>query len=225
PEIFQQQLSTMQNNYPDLTGITFNDIKKKGFVSVPIQYRKFEETGFMTGSGKVELASGYLESLGYDPLPYYEEPPESPLSTPELAPEYPLVLTTGGRLKYFFCSEFRQVPTLRRKHPDPLVEIHPETAEKYGITEGDWVWIETRRGQIQQKAKLTDGIDPRVINVQYGWWFPENPAPEYGVWKSNANVLTSNAAPYDPAMGTYQLRALLCKIRKVETEASSELKA
>ncbi len=219
-EIFQQQLSTIQFNYSELAGITLDDFKKKGFVSVPIHYRKFEEAGFMTGSGKVELASGYLESLGYDPLPYYEEPPESPVSVPELTREYPLILTTGGRLKYFFCSEFRQVPSLRRKHPDPLVELPPETAKAHGIIEGDWVWIETLRGEIQQKAKLTGSLDRRVINVQHDWWFPEDPAPEYGVWKSNANVLTSNEAPYDPAMGTYQLRALLCRIRRVDDEAS-----
>ncbi len=43
-----------------------------------------------------------------------------------------------------------------------------------------------------------------------------DPAPQYGVWKSNANLLTSNEPPYDPAMGTYQLRALLCRIAMVE---------
>ncbi len=94
------------------------------------------------------------------------------------------------------------------------MEIHPETAAAQNINDGDWVWIETKRGKIQQKALITDGIDPRVINVQHGWWFPEEPGPLYGVWKSNANVLTNNLPPYDPAIGTYQLRALLCKVYK-----------
>ena len=48
-----------------------------------------------------------------------------------------------------------------------------------------------------------------MVNVQHGWWFPEDPGPEYGVWKSNANVLTNNGPPYDPAMGTYQLWLLV----------------
>ena len=82
--------------------------------------------------------------------------------------------------------------------------------------EGDWMWIETRRGRIKQRAKLTDGIDPRVIAAQHGWWFPEEPAPDYGVWRSNVNVLTDNQPPYDPAMGTYQLRALLCRVGRVD---------
>jgi hypothetical protein len=50
-------------------------------------------------------------------------------------------------------------------------------------------------------------IDPRVINVEFGWWFPEQKDKEHSVWQSNANVLTSIEPPYDPAMGTHQLRA------------------
>lgn len=80
------------------------------------------------------------------------------------------------------------------------------------------MWIETKRGRIQQRARLTTGIDPRVIAVEHGWWFPEEPAPEYGVWRSNANLLTDNKPPYDPAMGTYQLRALLCRVARADTE-------
>ena len=150
--------------------------------------------------------------MGYAPLPSYEEPPESPTSTPEIAADYPLVLTTGGRISYFFNSEHRQIDKLRKAQRDPVAEIHPETAARFGIVNGAWMWIETKRGRIRQKAKLTKGIDPRVIHVQHGWWFPEQPAPEYGVWTSNANLLTDNKPPYDPAMGTYQLRALLCRV-------------
>jgi hypothetical protein len=40
------------------------------------------------------------------------------------------------------------------------------------------------------------------------------------VWQSNANVLTSMEPPYDPAMGAYQLRALLCRIAKPDAAAA-----
>lgn len=212
-----EPLEEIRNGQLQQQGITFEDLREKGFVTAPQKYRKYEETGFMTGSGKVELYSGYLESLGYDPLPFYQEPPESPLSTPDLAEEYLLVLTTGGRIQEFFCSEHRQVPTLRRGHPDPMVEIHPDAAEGLGVRDGDWVWIESPRGKIRQRARLT-GIHPKVVNVQFGWWFPEEEGPEYGVWKSNANLLTTLDPPYDPAMGTYQLRALLCRVYRAESE-------
>lgn len=213
-EVFDQQLQPL--------GLDFEEMKEKGHISPPLAYRKYETMGmFLTVSGKVELLSRMMERMGYDPLPYYEEPPESPLSTPDLAVEYPYILITGARIPQFFHSEHRQIPSLRKKHPDPLTELHPETAQALGIEEGDWIWIETRRGRIRQKAKITPWIDPRVVHVEHGWWFPEEEGPEHGIWRSNANLLTDGGPPYDPAMGTYQLRALLCKVyRAVVTGAA-----
>ena len=211
-EVYDQQLATGG------TGVTFEELKEIGYYQVPMKYRKYETEGFKTPTGKLELYSTRLEEMGYDPLPYYEEPPESPVSTPEIANEYPLVLTTGGRNPFFFNSEHRQVESCRKGARQPIAEIHPDTASKPDIKDGDWMWIENSRRKIRQVAKVTKGIDPRVINTEFGWWFPEDPAPEYGIWKSNANVLTSNKPPYDPAMGTYQLRALLCKVSKVDEE-------
>jgi len=196
--------------------ITFDELKQKGFIKIPFKYRKYQDGGFKTPTGKIELYSTRFEQLGYAPLPYYEEPPESPISAPEIAAHYPLVLTTGGRISFFFNSEHRQLTKLRKAQRDPIAEIHPETASHFGIANGAWMWIETQRGRMRQKAKLTTGIDPRVIHVQHGWWFPEQPGPEYGVWTSNANLLTNNQPPYDPAMGTYQLRALLCRVARVD---------
>jgi anaerobic selenocysteine-containing dehydrogenase len=198
-------------------GTGFDELKERGHATVPLRYEKYKSMGgFLTPTRRIELYATRLEDLGYDPLPRYEEPPEGPLSTPELTGEYPLVLTTGGRIPFYFNSEFRQLAMLRKAHPDPRVEIHPETARRSGIANGDWVKVRTRRGEIRQRARLTDGIDPRVVHVEHGWWFPEDPGPDHGVWKSNANVLTDNGPPYDPAMGTYQLRALLCRIDPVD---------
>jgi len=75
------------------------------------------------------------------------------------------VLTRGARISFFFNSEHRQLKNLRKAHPRPIVEIHPDTAQSSGIKNGDWVWIETRRGKIRQKARVTEEIDPRVIHM------------------------------------------------------------
>ena len=196
--------------------VTFEQLKEKGSIIVPFKYRKYEDGGFRTLTGKIELYSTRFEELGYAPLPYYEEPPESPVSQPDIFEDYPLILTTGARIPCFFNSEHRQIENLRKARRDPMTEIHPETAARYGIKKGDWMWIETKRGRIRQRAKVTTGIDPRVIAAEHGWWFPEDAAPEYGVWKSNVNLLTDNQPPYDRAMGTYQLRALLCRVAPAE---------
>ena len=98
-------------------------------------------------------------------------------------------------------------------HPDRLAFPLRRAGERGG---GDWVWTRTRRSAIRQRARLSDGIDPRVVHVEHSWWFPEEPGPEHGVFRSNANILTDDDPPYDPAMGTYQLPALLCLIEKAE---------
>ncbi|MBI3044514.1 MAG: molybdopterin-dependent oxidoreductase [Betaproteobacteria bacterium] len=197
-------------------GYDFDALAERGFAQAPLRYRRYEQAGFRTPTGKIELYATRFEQMGYPPLPSCEEPPESPYSAPALAQQFPLVLTTGARIPFYFNSEHRQLPKLRRAYRDPRAEIHPDTAARHGIADGDWMWIETRRGRIRQKAKLSEGIDPRVISAEHGWWFPEEPGPEYGIWKSNVNVLTDNGPPYDPQMGTYQLRGLLCRVGKVD---------
>ncbi len=202
-------------------GITYEQFVETGFIISDYKsYKRYEQTGFPTSTGKVELYSTVLEKLGYDPLPFYEEPVESPVSTPEIAREYPLILCTGGHFMPFFHSEYRQMGIgLRERHPDPLADVHPETAAKLGINQGDWIWIETRRGRIKQRARLNEGILPNVVNAQASWWFPEKPGPEpslHGLWESNANVLTANdEASLDPVTGGWYARALLCRIYKV----------
>ena len=200
------------------------ELQRDGWIATQPNFRFYEKSGFNTPTGKAELYCTTLEKLGYDPLPFYQEPKETPLGSPELYKEFPLVLTTGGRSRSWFNSENRQLPTTRKAHPYPLVEMHPDTAAQYGIADGDWVYIESPRGRITQKAKVTDGIDPRVINCEYGWWYPEIKTPDHGIWISNANVLTSMEPPFDPAMGTYHLRALLCRIYKNnDTEEVSKI--
>jgi anaerobic selenocysteine-containing dehydrogenase len=193
------------------SGMTFEEFKEVGIIQGDMRYRKYESEGFATPSGKFELFCSTLDSMGYDPLPYFVEPPESPYSTPELFKSYPLIITTGGRTQAFFHSEGRQVKSLRKLNPDPLVEIHPTTAKSLGIEEGDWVWIENSRGKVKQKARLTRGIHPGVVHAQYGWWFPEKDPPEYGFKESNVNLLT-HGMPCDPHTGSESWRSFLCKV-------------
>ncbi len=198
------------------TGITFEEFKEIGILKGEMRYRKYETEGFATPSGKVELHSSILEAKGYDPLPYYVEPPESPYSTPEIFKDYPLIMTTGARTEGYFHSEGRQIKSLRKRNPDPLLEIHPDTAKNLGIADGDWVWVEgPRGGKIRLKARLTDGIQPAVVSAPHGWWFPEKGPPEYGFKESNVNLLTAGMA-HDPHTGSESWRSFLCKVYQTD---------
>jgi thiosulfate reductase/polysulfide reductase chain A len=201
--------------------MTFKQFMDKGGYHFPADsYKKYEKIGFATATEKVELASTVLEKLGYDPLPEFEEPFETPISRPDLVEEYPLMLITGGRFIAIYHSEHRQIEKARKRHPHPLVQIHPETAGKLGIADGDWVWIESLRGRIRMKCTLFKGIDPRVVHCEHGWWFPELPGEEpwlHGVWESNINVLTDDEPDHcNQKAGNWPLRTALCRVYKVK---------
>ncbi len=210
---------------PEL-GIDFNGLREAGVYQPGYTYRKHEkgllrydgEPGFNTVTGKVELCSTLFEEWGEDPLPYYKEPPYSPVSTPEIAKEYPLVLTTGARKVTSFHSEHRQIETLRTIDPDPILEINPETAAKLGIKEGDWVYIENQFGKCKEKAHLMPAIKPDVVHATHGMWYPEENGEEpnlYGVWKSNINTLIPHKHIGKLGFGA-PFKSILCKVYKVE---------
>lgn len=204
---------------------TFDEARQEVNIQRECEYRKFEtgecrqdgKLGFNTPTGRFEFYSTLFESFGDDPLPYYEEPPYSPLRTPELLDEYPFVLTTGARVYAFFHSENRQIPFCRELNPDPLVEINPNTAKKLGIADGQWVRVYNQFGACKMKAKLTIAVNEKTIMAQHGWWFPEesgdksNPEGVYSVWRSNINELVPHFHVGKMGWGA-PFKCLLCNI-------------
>ena len=198
---------------------TFEELKQKGYVIEPVKYKKYEQEKFKTPSGKVEIFSSLFEKYGYDPLPCYEEPPEGPLSSPELMREYPYILITGSRKIEYFASEGRQISTLRKASPDPEIVVHPDTAKSIGVESGDWVWVETPKvtgERVRLKATINDGIRPDVVQASYGCWFPEMPGPEHGCFVSNINVVLNAAPPWEKISASVPTRGTICKLYKCE---------
>ena len=184
-------------------GKTFEQLSSGdgAIVSTPVPGQRLS-SGFDTPSGKIELYSKRLNDWGYDPLPRYKEPVESPYSTPELAKDYPFVLTTGRRTTLFFHSAHRNIPALRDVNPAPIAEINTRTAISMGIGTGDWIQVSTPRGKAKFRAKLTEGIHPKVVAVQHGW--PGD---------SNDNQLTQNEFCAE-GVGTTPLRGLMCGVER-----------
>ena len=220
PAFFDNQLAEI--------GMTFDDLREAGFYQPGYTYRKHEkgmlrfdgEPGFNTVTGKVEFYSTLYGAWGEDPLPYYQEPDYTQISKPELAAEYPLLMTTGARKYSSFHSEHRQVPSLRAIDPWPVVEIHPDQAAEFGIVDGDWVEVYNMFGEARYKALITPTILSGCVHCVHGWWFPEQDGEEpnlFGVWKSNTNSLIPHfnvgilgfGAPYKSIMvGMKQVKSL-----------------
>ena len=185
----------------------------------PVQYQKHINRGqFCTASGKVEIKSSVFEEFGLPGFPEYIGASENEIDDPEVAAEYPIVLTTGGGFMPFHHSEHFNNPIIRYIKPDPYFTIHPELAEKLDIVHGDWCWIETRRGRIKMRANVEPSIDPRAVYTQRGWWFPERSHEgfqPFGCFESNTNVLTSVDDEHcDPYTGCWANRGLMCKVYK-----------
>jgi len=111
-------------------------------------------------------------------------------------------LITGTRTIAFTHSGYRHVAKLRKLVPEPLVEINPEPAEKLGITDGEPVSLESPKGSLTLKARVTDEVPPGVLSIQHGWE------------EANVNLLTAFDPP-DPISGYPAFKTIPCRVRKI----------
>ncbi|TMA13480.1 MAG: hypothetical protein E6J89_01285 [Deltaproteobacteria bacterium] len=189
-------------------------------------YRKYAQSddgrgarGFSTLSRKVELYSHTFAAHGFPPLPEYTEPAVSPLSRPDLAAKYPLVLT-NAKFTTFIHSQQRALPSLRKTSREPTAELHPETAAHYGIKNEEWMIVESPKGAIRVRARITDRIIPGVVCAQHGWWQDcrELKLPGYDAYSdvgANPSMLIGTDLA-DPISGSLPHRSYLCRVRPAE---------
>jgi len=204
-------------------GIDFEEFKRRGVIErpdEPLKYasgklRRDGKPGFNTPSGRIEFASSVLAKFGYEVVPNFKEPPMSPVSTPGLARDYPLILVSGTRSIEFYSTLGIEVPKLRKRRPWPVLEMSPETAREYGLEEGDWVTIEapTTDKSIKRRVALVEGMHPLVVNAEGLWYMPGEDQVE-GVLAVGANVLTPLRDDVDPVVGGSIARCILCRVRK-----------
>jgi anaerobic selenocysteine-containing dehydrogenase len=180
------------------SGITLEQLEQNpsGIIYAQLdRQRKYEEEGFDTPSGKVELFSQTMADCGYDPLPAFT-PPESP------SERYPFTLISGTRTIAFSHSQYRHIARLRKLMPQPLVEINPESAKNLGIADGEQVIVESAKGSISLKARITSEVPPGVLSLQHGWE------------EANVNLL-ADSEPHDPISGYPAFKNILCQVRKI----------
>lgn len=196
-EVVELEMKSSGLNYREL-----RDEKVVGGYYMEKRYGMEGFKGFSTPSGKIEIYSETFEKAGFDPLPTYREPDQSPYGDPKMFQKYPLILTTGARNLYFTHSQHRNIQDLKEKNPEPYAEVHTKTAEKFGIQNGDAIIVESNRGQIRVKAFVTEDMMEGVVSIPHGW---------SGV--ANVNLLT-DVHCREPIMGYPQMKSQLCSIRK-----------
>jgi len=213
-EYFWEDVEEVLDFWLEPGGLNYEEFKEKRILYPTKMYLKDNEnTFFRTPSGKMEIYSKQMEQLGISPLPYYEEMERAKLISTE-SDEYPLIMTNRKETGYML-SGYRPVQAMRKRYPEAVVELNPETAKKAGVKDDDMVFIETPKGRIVQKVKLAPDLDPRVVMPAFGWWYPEEPSTQYDWRKSNINVLI-DAELEELATGATQLRGIPCRIYKYE---------
>jgi anaerobic selenocysteine-containing dehydrogenase/uncharacterized protein (DUF1330 family) len=216
-EFFGGSLELLMDEFLKPTGVTVEQLRRAPglMVSLPTKepqrfkryasgmMRQDKKPGFNTPTGKVEIYSTILEKHGFNPLPAYEEPMESPIRSPETAQKYPLVLMTGARIPFFTHSKFRETPWLSELQPEPVVNLNPDDASSRAIAEGDQVVLENTRGSIKVRAHLTEMVSKGMVDMFHGW--------------SMQDVNTMIPRDFDPISGYPPYKSCLCEVKRSQS--------
>ncbi|WP_328659982.1 molybdopterin-containing oxidoreductase family protein [Streptomyces sp. NBC_00334] len=187
-------------------GLDWKTLADRSYRPTELRYHKYRTDGFATRSGRLALRSDALRAFGYDPLPSHRPPADGPEDGP--------YLLTSAHSPFFFNSEFRNIPALRDKEPEPVVELHPTAAAREGIADGDWARVRARGREIRLRARVTDRIAPDVVVASACWWYPER-GPEGGWRESNVNRLTANVDENEE-MGSSNFRGIRCSVHRAD---------
>lgn len=193
------------------SGLSLEEYRQKRILRETKAYIDPEEIQLRTPSGKIEIRSEQMEAYGSSPTLLWKE--LSRFNAGELSEDYPLLLTTRVEDAYKLTG-FKHIPSMRRRKPEPTLEMNHETAQSLGLTEGQMVSIESKKGRITQKLTLDKDLDPRVVYASFGWWFPEEPANLYEWDKANVNILLDNTQE-EPATGSVELRGIPCRVYEI----------
>lgn len=221
-EFFGGDIEAGRNHYLAPLGVSVQQLRESpGGVRIPLEtrYRKYADStedghvvGFATPTRRVELCSERLAEYGHPPVPTFEPPGNG---------AYPLVLTCAKN-GYFCHSQHRGISSLRKRFPEPVVEIGPDLAQARGIEQGQRAELSTRNSTVRMRARIDPDLHPEVVVAEYGWW---QDAPDLALAGSdplraggtNYNLLVDDEA-HDPVSGSVPMRSTACDIRPVPTD-------
>jgi anaerobic selenocysteine-containing dehydrogenase len=209
--------------------ITVDKLRKNPggiIIDLPMEYKKYAKkdvagnfSGFPTPSKRIEIYSQVFRKHGNSPLPVWTDPFAKYLSNNELSKRYPFILT-GAKILAFCHSQHRSLPSLRKRVAHPFLEINSKRARNLGISNGEWVILETPRGAITLQARLNESIYYNVVCTQHGWWqsCPELNLPSYDPYtEKGANVnLLYDIEEKDPISGSFQIKGYPCNVKRIQ---------
>jgi assimilatory nitrate reductase catalytic subunit len=199
-EIFEELRVASRGGVADYYGITWERVEQEYGVFWPCPELDHPGTLRLFEGGTFGHADGraHMQATEYRPS---GDPPSA---------EFPIYLTTGRVVsQYLSGTQTRRIGPLVDLYPEPKCEIHPRLAEKYGIADGDWVKVTTRRSDVTVQAMVVRTIRPDTVFVPYHW-----PGPR------SANRLTHRTL--DPRSKIPEFKVSACRIEKTAPPADLE---
>ncbi|MDK1024303.1 MAG: molybdopterin-dependent oxidoreductase [Gammaproteobacteria bacterium] len=95
-------------------------------------------------------------------LPRHKNPPQ-------MGGDYPLLLTSGHSRWTIHASAMGNKLLAGTHRAEPLINLSPIDAEKYGIEDGDLVEMRNDRGSAKIRSKISGRIQPGQAVVYNGW--------------------------------------------------------
>lgn len=199
-DIYEELRVASRGGLADYYGITWDRIEKElgvfwpcPSVDHPGTHRLFENGRFYHKDGKAHFQVTEWRATG-DPLDA----------------DYPILLTTGRVVSHYLSgTQTRRIGPLVEQYPEPKLELHPTLAAKFGIADGDWVKLTTRRSELVIQAVVVKTIRPDTVFMPYHW-----------PGKRGANRLTHRTL--DPRSKIPEYKVSACRIAKTAPPADLE---
>jgi thiosulfate reductase/polysulfide reductase chain A len=164
-----------------------------------LYFQPGQEVEFDTNTGKIELYSTSLAAEGFDPLPVYtphEEPPEG---------YYRL---NYGRAPMHTFGRTANNALLKDLMEENTVWINPKVAGAWGITNGQYLWLENQdgiRSSFPIRARITERIRWDSVYMVHGFGHTDKKLSRaYGKGASDSELITR--VHVDPIMGGTGMR-------------------
>lgn len=139
---------------PSYAGITYARIDKQG-LQWPVPTQNHPGTPILH-TEKFTRGKGMFSPVEH------QEPAENPDT------RYPFVLTTGRILQHYHTRSLtRRVSGLEQLAPEERVELHPDDAARLGVSDGDWLRVTSRRGQVDARAWVTDRVGQGIVFMTF----------------------------------------------------------
>ncbi|MBT6244704.1 MAG: molybdopterin-dependent oxidoreductase, partial [Gammaproteobacteria bacterium] len=178
---------------PTFAGVSYEKLDQLGSIQWPCNAAAPEGTPIMH-------VDEFVRGKGFFALTEY-------VPTDERANrKFPLLLTTGRILSQYNVGAQTRRTENSQWHPEDIVEIHPHDAEERGISQGDWIGIQSRVGETVLRAEVTERVTPGVIYTTF-----HHPV-------SGANVITTENSDWATNCPEYKVTAV--QVSKVSQPSS-----